>query len=256
MEKPYLLWLVAGQSNAVGIAEHSIESADYCALFWDWSNQESKALKPLHDPICGSRFKGGSAWPAFARLVFELTGKKSIMLNVAYGASAVTTISSNTWYGESSPRRATATQEWNALSAALLTDEISYELAGLLWIQGEAECVSVANGTIGIQDYIDGTLDVFDYFRDLVNDQNLPIYMSQIGSHTSVRTNSLFRIGYKAVQDAQVNIANNNEKVYLACSIAKEFVNSGMMTDDIHYSQLGYNKVGETMARFVYDYLS
>ena len=256
MEKPYLLWLVAGQSNAVGIAEHSIESADYCALFWDWSNQESKALKPLHDPICGSRFKGGSAWPAFARLVFELTGKKSIMLNVAYGASAVTTISSNTWYGDSSPRRATATQEWNALSAALSTDEISYELAGLLWIQGEAECVPVANGTIGIQDYVDGTLNVFDYFRDLVNDQNLPIYMSQIGSHTSVKTNSLFRIGYKAVQDAQVDIANNNEKVYLACSIAKEFVNSGMMTDDIHYSQLGYNKVGETMARFVCDYLS
>ena len=184
VEKPYLLFIVAGQSNAVGTGPiPGYEDASYCSLYWDWKDQKAKSLKPLKDPVYRS-FRG-SAWPSFARKIFELTGRKVIILNVAWGGAAVTNINpNNSWYQDAtvtSLRRTDATREWTDMAAELKAKDIQYELAGMMWIQGEAECARVGAGTITVQDYIDGTLDVFKYFRELTNTAELPIYLAQIG---------------------------------------------------------------------------
>ena len=255
VEKPCVLFIVAGQSNAVGSCRPPYEAATYCGTFWYWYNGAGE-LRPLKDPTCGISANAqlqGSAWPAFARRFFELTGRKVALLNVACGGSAVTNISSNTWYGADSSNRlrVTAATQYTAMTTALGTVSEDYELGGLLWIQGEAECNSVGSGAIQISEYINGTLDVFRFFRDLTNKNDLPVFMSQIGYTSAVNTNATTRIGYQKIQDAQLSICKQNTNVYMAFEGAKYFLNSGFMYDNIHYSQSGYNIVGDSFARFI-----
>ena len=251
VEKPPVLFIVSGQSNAVGYSDDVYESAAYCGQFWNWS-EGVNALKPLKDPLTPLR-NSGSAWPEFARRFFELTGRKVVFVNVAKGGAYVTNHASNTWYGEDDVNelRVNATTQYTALTAALGTVETDYVLGGLLWIQGEAECSGVGSGTIQISEYKSGTLDVFRFFRELTSKTDMPVFMSQIGYHRLVLTNPSILSGYDQVQQAQVELANDNANVYLAYAGAKYFLDAGYMRDSVHYSQHGYNLVGAGMARSV-----
>ena len=255
VEKPLVLFIVAGQSNAVGYARPSYESAAYCGSFWYWYNGAGE-LKPLKDPTCGFRASYqnyGSTWPAFARYFFELTHRKVCILNVAQGGAAVTNISSNTWFGEDTANtlRVNAATQYNAMKASLGNVDENFVHGGLLWIQGEAECSRIGSGSLEVQDYTDGTLDVFRFFRELTSETDLPVFMSQIGLHATAKTSPTVALGYQRVHEAQAQLAVENENVYLACTLAKSFLDAGEMTDGVHYSQHGYNLVGESIARYV-----
>ena len=250
VEKPVVLFIVAGQSNAVGYARPPYESADYCGQLWNWTSGVN-SLKPLKDPTNAWYPNYASAWPAFARSFFELTGRKVALLNVARGGSAVTNHGTNTWYGEdvSNSLRVNASTQYAAMTSALGTADTDYVLGGLLWIQGEAECAGVGNGTITTAEYKTGTLDVFRFFRKLTSETELPVFMSQIGYTSSVKTNAVLLAGYHAIQAAQTELAHDTEGVHMAFEGAKYFLDAGEMTDSIHYSQKGYNIVGDAFAR-------
>ena len=258
VEKPYLLFIVAGQSNAVGSGPSpGFEDASYCGLYWDWKDQKAKSLKPLKDPVYRS-FRG-SAWPSFARKMFEITGRKVIILNVAVGGAAVTNISSNSWYQDSkvtSIRRTDATREWKDLLAEIKTKNIQCELGGMLWIQGEAECARISVGTLKVSDYITGTLDVFNYFGRLANKPSIPIYMAQIGYTKTIFINPTLRLGYDAVRQAQIDICNTTTNVFMASELTASYFNADYMNDSIHYNQRGYNSLGASFARFISNHQS
>ena len=261
VEKPYLLFIVAGQSNAVGTGPSpGYEDASYCGLYWDWKDQKAKSLKPLKDPVYRS-FRG-SAWPSFARKIFELTGRKVIILNVAWGGAAVTNINpNNSWYQDStvtSLRRIDATREWNDLTTALKTKGIQYELAGMMWIQGEAECARIGAGTLSVQAYTDGTLDAFKYFRELTSNSTLPIYLAQIGYYKHAMANPELLGGYEKVRKAQLDLCKEHEKnlVFMASELPATYFKAGYMQDAIHYNQRGYNSLGASFARFISNHQS
>lgn len=259
VEKPYLLFIVAGQSNAVGTGPSpGYEDASYCGLYWDWKDQKAKSIKPLKDPVY--RSVKGSAWPSFARYMFERTGRKTIILNIAWGGAAVTNINpSNSWYQDDevvSLRRIDATREWTALLDALKASSIDYELAGMMWVQGESECARIGAGTLSVQSYVDGTLDVFKYFRDLTSRPTLPIYMAQIGYTKSVLTNPVLLNGYEAVRAAQLELCMKNENDFMACELPGTYFRAGYMQDNIHYNQRGYNSMGASFAQFISNHQS
>ena len=261
VEKPYLLFIVAGQSNAVGTGPSpGYEDASYCGLYWDWKDQKAKSLKPLKDPVYRS-FRG-SAWPSFARKIFELTGRKVIILNVAWGGAAVTNINpNNSWYQDStvtSLRRIDATREWNDLTMALKTKGIQYELAGMMWIQGEAECARIGAGTLSVQAYTDGTLDAFKYFRELTSNSTLPIYLAQIGYYKHAMANPELLGGYEKVRKAQLDLCKEHEteSIFMASELPGTYFKAGYMQDAIHYNQRGYNSLGASFARFISNHQS
>lgn len=261
VEKPYLLFIVAGQSNAVGTGPSpGYEDASYCGLYWDWKDQKAKSLKPLKDPVYRS-FRG-SAWPSFARKIFELTGRKVIILNVAWGGAAVTNINpNNSWYQDStvtSLRRIDATREWNDLTTALKTKGIQYELAGMMWIQGEAECARIGAGTLSVQAYTDGTLDAFKYFRELTSNSTLPIYLAQIGYYKHAMANPELLGGYEKVRKAQLDLCKEHEteSIFMASELPGTYFKAGYMQDAIHYNQRGYNSLGASFARFISNHQS
>lgn len=256
VEKPYLLFIVAGQSNAVGSGPSpGFEDASYCGLYWDWKDQKAKSLKPLKDPVY--RSTSSSAWPTFGRKIFEITGRKVIILNVAWGGAAVTNINpSNSWYQDSavtSLRRVDATREWNALLAEMKAKNIEYELGGMLWIQGEAEAGRLAQGLMKPSEYIAGTLDVFKFFRTLTASQNLPVYLGQIGYSKNALGNPT---GYDLVRQAQSEICIANENVFMASQLPITYIKAGYMADTIHYDRRGYNSLGASFARFITNHQS
>ena len=251
VDKPPVLFIVAGQSNAVGFVTPPYEAAKYCGTFWNWQTGVN-ALQPLKDPTNASKTNGGSAWPAFARHFFELTHRKVCILNIAQGGAAVTPISSNTWYGVDSTLRQRASTQYAAVTAALGTLNDDFVLGGLLWIQGEAETVHIGNGNTDVNAYKAGTLDVFAFFRQLTSDADLPVYMSQIGFYEGAFSNTNWMNGHLAVQQAQVEMAEGDTNhVYLVFEGAKTFNKAGYMHDSVHYSQYGYNIVGKAFARFI-----
>ena len=256
VEKPVVLFIVAGQSNAVGFARPPYESAAYCGQMWDWSTGVN-ALKPLKDPTNAWYPNFGSAWPAFARHFFELTGRKVVLLNVARGGSAVTSVFSNTWYGDNTNTlRANAKTQYTAMTAALGSKDTDFIVGGLLWIQGEAETGALNAGTVSVADYKAGTLDVFSFFRTLTDEADMPVFMSQIGFHANVRTSPELLFAYEQIQQAQTELARYTEGVYMAFEGAKYFLDAKDMTDSIHYSQNGYNVVGEAFARCAATFLT
>ena len=229
VEKPPVLWIVAGQSNAVGYAQPAYEAAKYCGSFWYWYNSAGE-LRPLKDPTCGllAAYQNfGSAWPSFARTFFELTGRKVALLNVARGGSAVTSPFSNTWYGEDEGNelRVNATTQFNAMATALGTANDDYVLGGLLWIQGEAETSGLVAENVTVSEYKSGTLDVFRFFRELTSTPNLPIFISQIGYQSTVKTNPDLLDAYHQIQAAQTELARDNANVYMALNVLTAAVN-------------------------------
>ena len=253
VEKPYDLFIVAGQSNAVGTGGNPpLEDASWAGVYWNWRNQEAKALSPLKDSVYSSTQR--SAWPAFGRRYFELTGRKVLILNVAKGGSVVTDTRPGTdmsWYGDDAPCRVVATREWTDLLQYLTTESIEYVLKALIWSQGEWDARYIASGDSTKDAYRYGTIDVFDYFAELTSTQKLPIFISETGYEDNCLTNAGLMEAYQTVQAVQKQIATEREACYMAYTGAKSFLQAGMMKDDVHYDQAGYNRMGDGLARFI-----
>ena len=253
VEKPYDLFIVAGQSNAVGTGgQPPIEDASWAGFFWNWRVQETKTLAPLKDSVYSSTQR--SAWPAFGRKWFELTGRKVIILNVAKGGAVVTDTRPGTdmsWYGDDAPCRQVATREWTALVQHLTTEDIDYTLRGLIWSQGEWDARYINSGDTSKDAYRYGTIDVFDYFADLTFTPKLPIFISETGYEENCLTNASLMSAYQTVQAVQQQIATEREACFMAYTGAKNFLQAGMMKDYVHYNQAGYNRMGDGLARFI-----
>lgn len=253
VEKPVVLFIVAGQSNSVGNAEApAYEVADYAGQFWNWRTNPAQ-LAPLRDPVYRSSTRG-TAWPAFGREFFACTGRKVVILSVGSNGSYVTDQGSsiiNTWYGDASVLRQTATMQYQACIAALGTKNTDWILGGLIWIQGEQETGQIGSGSMQVSEWIEGTLSVFSFFRTLTGVSTMPIYLSQIGLSEGTLTNETSARGYAAVQNAQVQICTENKNNYLAFTGAKSFLKAKYMADTVHYNQKGYNILGEAVARFI-----
>lgn len=253
IEKPVVLFIVAGQSNSVGNAEvPPYEVADYAGQFWNWRTSPAR-LAPLRDPVYRSSTRG-TAWPAFGREFFARTGRKVVILSVGSNGSYVTDQGSsiiNTWYGDASVLRQTATTQYQACAIALGTKNIDWILGGLIWIQGEQETGQIGSGSMQISEWIEGTLSVFSFFRKLTAVSDMPIYLSQVGLSEGTLTNEISARGYAAVQNAQVQICTENENDHLAFTGAKSFLKAKYMADIVHYNQKGYNILGEAIARFI-----
>ena len=253
VEKPVVLFIVAGQSNSVGNAEApACEVADYAGQFWNWRTSPAQ-LAPLRDPVHRSSTRG-TAWPAFGREFFARTGRKVVILSVGSNGSYVTDQGSsitNTWYGDASVLRQTATTQYQACTAALGSKDTNWVLGGLIWIQGEQETGQIGSGSMQVSEWIEGTLSVFSFFRTLTGVSTMPIYLSQIGLSEGTLTNETSARGFAAVQNAQVQICTENENDHLAFTGAKSFLKAKYMADTVHYNQKGYNILGEAVARFI-----
>lgn len=251
----YDCFIIAGQSNSVGQGKQkSKQRATDCGLYLDWTGNSSPSnnkydLKPIADPIC--RSSTGTAWPAFARLYKKLTGRNVLLLSTGWGGSCVVgspfVSTSNTW-APNGFLRTLASANWKALSSICKRRKITYTLKGILWVQGQADAGFYGSQIISLEDYRDATYDIWNWFRQLVQVPDLPIFFSRIGSHELSRLKQPYKILGDYQQKTFPSIANN---IALAFNRAPLFFQTGMMSDSVHYTQAGYNMMGQAFARKV-----
>ena len=87
------------------------------------------------------------------------------------------------------------------------------------------------------------------FYKKLTNEAELPIFISQVGYQKTVYTNPTLLDGYNKIHTAQKELSTEFNNTYLAFESAKYFVLSNEMYDEYHYTQYGYNKLGEAFAR-------
>lgn len=257
-----VLFVVSGQSNGVGYGNFApFDRAHDCGQFWSWKDG-SNMLKPIADPT-GESLTRGSGWCQFARRFFALTGRKVILLNIGSGGAGVAddgTTTANTWadngYGT---LRSSRQNIWNAFHAAVPAS--SYDLGAILWVQGEHDASSLYAGTVSVQDYKDGTLDIFSWTRTLVGDASCPVFFGKIGFSSACLADNALKNAYRQIQNAEEDLCDN-ESVFMGFSMAPDFalpINAGWyeyMSDSIHYSHHGYAVYGNAFARSVVNHLN
>lgn len=250
------VFVVSGQSNAVGYGVYTLTASSSSGAFYDW-NSASPTYRQFHTPIADPVYVStrGGAWVSFVDRYYELTGRHSIIVNVGSGGAAVTDYgtTTNTWadnaYGTLRTSRAAVLAN---LKTDLANDGRRYRIAGLLWCQGESEGGRILANQVTAADYKAGTIDVWSWFRTQLGKPNLPIFVSQIGYADACFTNEDRKIAYEAVQLAQTELCNSQQNVYMGFNGAKDFYSSDgtrlHMSDSIHYDATGYHLMGQALA--------
>lgn len=261
----HYLFIVSGQSNATGsgnqYASRGYMHSTY-GLKYDWKSSSSTygQFIPMNDPV----YPGGgdSAWPAFCNKFYALTGKTPIIVSIASGGASVTTFTgtttTNSWANDGVGILRTSRGPVIADAIKRLKiDSLQCKIAGILWCQGCAEGGRIANGYVTAEDYKEATLDVWSWTREVAGVYDLPVFVSQIGwssgCFTGARAAEVYN-GYQAVQDAQVELCNENLNVFMGFDGAKDFYdqqNYRMDSGGIHYSQEGYTEMGISLAEKV-----
>lgn len=258
----YSVFIVAGQSNAAGYGSYTLTASSDYGEFYDWNSnsQTYRQFVGLADPVYISVL--GSAWPWFADRFYSLSGRKSIIVNIANGGSSVTTYdgstTTNTWANDGvGILRSSRESVLKNLCIDLNQSNKKYRIAGILWCQGEAEAGRIYSniGNITADDYKIATISVWQWLRTICNNQNLPVIVSQIGYSDSCFTDSNRKNAYEQIQTAQDELSSL-PNVYMGFTGAKNFYDSNgnrvHMSDTIHYDEAGYKLMGEALAAKAY----
>jgi len=243
------MFLVAGQSNArgKGAAVDAPDVPDGIAFEWvgDGHVHLEDPIGDDHDPDTPV----GSAWPAFAVTYHGLTGRESVYVPAAVGGAALVaaaTGGSGHWDVEAdSPLFRRAVQStWDCLTH--LRGDGDPTLRGVLWCQGERDAQSIDAGEIGAPDYRGALRRLVRAFRREFDRPELPVDIFQTGRPASGDTD-----GFAAVREAQADLAAGDDAVHLVFEEAVTFPERGLMRDELHYTQGGYNEMGRIGAEGV-----
>ncbi len=232
-------YLVAGQSNARGRGNASLSPQIDTLSAFEYSPTLNQLIH-LQDPV-GQNANGfqsaddGSPWPAFAKTYHNLTSDTTVIIQAARGASGAHPLSSSpslSW-SQSGLLYTLCSFKINQASAVS-----GLELDGIVWLQGETDAKAANLGTINQNDYQDALIAIIDRFRDDYG-CHLPFYIILVGTDTGEPL-----AGYDIIRAAQTEVADTHPHTYLIHETTKDFPALGMMQDDVHYTQPGYNDVG------------
>jgi hypothetical protein len=240
------LWLIAGQSNAVGQGDstQSVKCAGSTA--WEYVFSTDK-LRPLADPagvteLNFERSRTGSMAPAFAQAYTRLTGRSVVVVMAARGGSSCHRKAELDNYGTwdstgTLPLFADALRKVQAVRKKTGTP-----LAGIIWLQGERDANAINAKTLTAAEYQHALVNLIRRFRTALQ-ARVPFYIVQTGFYRGHE-----QWGFDAVRAVQEQVAREIPTVFLAYTETGEFPARGWMKDDIHYNQTGLNHIGSTVA--------
>ena len=248
---PIDVFLIAGQSNAQGLADKADAQANSPVPAAGTAFQyENGSIVAAVDPIgpASDTFKSsnyGSAWPAFADAYYKATGRRVCFVPCAFGGTAVTPngAAKTTNWSPTGKLRGAAVADTNAALAALTAAGYAPSLCGVLWDQGEADgkCINASPPVQTQADYVCELQDLIAYFRANLG-AALPFYIFKIG--TEGRSCD---VGFSEIRDALETVAAADP---LYTRVVFDFAldyqtRVGMIQKDLtHYTQCGYNTMG------------
>jgi lysophospholipase L1-like esterase len=240
------LFLIAGQSNAVGTGDNrtSPKCSPNSAFEYKLSSDE---FFPLIDPVGESKHgfdtaTSGSAWPAFANRYNELSSKPVYIVPAAKGGSTLNPSFDNYLRWDSLGHLWMAAIE-KCKKASL---KINLPINGVIWAQGEADAGFINARKLTRYQYKQQLKKLIIRFRRELGEQ-LPFYIIQTGYAAGEEPD-----GYKAVQEIQDEICKELPFTYIVYPFTKYFHELNLMKDYIHYNQKAYNLIGKTVAEVIF----
>lgn len=242
------VFLVAGQSNARGKGDAADAPAVPEGVAHEWTGD---GLAHLVDPVGDDHAEGapvGSAWPAFAATYHELTGRESVYVPGAAGGSGLVAAANpgHHWDVEAGSElfRRAVRRTWDCLTHLRTVDDPT--LRGVLWCQGESDAQAIDEGAVALPAYRGALRRLVEAFRREFDRGDLPVYVFQTGRPESADTD-----GFAAVRDAQARLADSDDAVHLVYDATVTFPERGLMRDELHFTQAGYNEMGRVGAEAV-----
>lgn len=235
------LFLAAGQSNSLGRGDSGASPAVPTGEGFDVS---SGSVSNLSDPVGGAT--SGSAWPAFGNAMYASTGRPVAICSKGVSGTALleaaATEEGKSWNPDEGDYFAPAIAALFASFNALALDGHRPVLRGVLWSQGERE----AQDTTTAADYTAALIALSWSFRAAFGVRNLPMYVFRTGRPDSGDTAQ-----WAAIRGAQDAAALATEGIVMAFTGAVDFPGESEMSDELHYSQDGYNEMGTDGAAVV-----
>lgn len=239
------VFLVAGQSNAMGVGDSALSPK----VSQNVLQVNTGAITLANDPIgadigvSSNRAVTGSAWPAFGNTYYDATGRKIAFIPSARDGSSQTDAAKTNSFGTWDTTGVlfdSAVARVNSSMAALAAAGFYPMFKGVLWCQGEADGKAINRGLITQADYIAALKKMVGKFRNQLSLPKMPFYIFRTGTKTDT-----LDAGYKLIRDAQQIVASIdtfNTKVVFYNAI--DFQARGMLSDVAHYTQAGYNEMG------------
>lgn len=243
----YDVFVVAGQSNAVGQgnSSDSPDVEDGTAL--QYNRLDTEELVTLDDPVGEDnspedrQADTGSAWPAFAVEYYEETGRNSIYVPFSVGGSEQsdkTGRDADVSWSASGNLDDWAQDKLNEALDFLDAEDYDYTLRGIVWHQGERDARAIDDGDMDKSDYKTAFEDHIDRWQDEFG-SDFRWFILQVGHEDGGDTD-----GYIDVREAQAEVANDREYVHMVSTLQKDFPDDGKLSDSVHYNQTGLNEMG------------
>jgi hypothetical protein len=242
------LYLAAGQSNMEGIGEvpGPVPPPGTAREY----KPQTNSLVELQDPVGAA--KVGSSLPSFAIERAALTGRSAVIVDKAVGGTAQAAAAdqgSGNW-DATGKRWGEAVAATDAAIAKLESIGEVPVFRGVLWCQGERDAAAIGEGKITKAVYRAALEAMIARFRAHYG-PTMPFYIFRTG-----RLRSGDPPGFQQVRAAQEEVAEADPYTWIVFRGAVDFPAEGKMNPDpvkgeLHYSQAGYNEMGEVGARGV-----
>ncbi len=258
---PDRLFLIAGQSNAVG--QGSVAGRVTCdpgtAFEYDVLGDSSR---PLRDPtgqpwglLEASQGDGGSVAPAFAKRLAALSGDRIFVVMAARGGSSCARQGELGGYGTWDSAGSAAASKLLFPEAAAKTDlavaRTGLPLSGILWLQGERDANAILAGQETQAQYQAALTGVVRRFRKRYGSA-LPFFIVKTGyQYRRERPDSLDdtagNVKVRQAQDAVAQDVPGVRMVYAGTHLFGQHKPT-WMKDFVHYNQEGLNAIGDSAA--------
>jgi hypothetical protein len=244
------LFLLAGQSNAVGLGDSSKSNLNTCNDAFEY-DVLLDSIKLLKDPAgqkwksLETTLKGGTILPSFAKTLNVLTQKRVVTVMAARGGSSCSKHAELDNYGTWDTTGKIFADAVEKTNKAI--NKSGIPLTGILWMQGERDANAINDGYLTAEVFKASLEDLIKRFRNVYG-KKLPFFIVQTG-YQSGRP----KAGNDIVRKMQADVAKKMKKVFLVYEDTNLFFERNWMKDNVHYNQDGLNDIGEKAAQQVFN---
>jgi Carbohydrate esterase, sialic acid-specific acetylesterase len=244
-----VLFLVAGQSNAVGVG-NSTESVQ-CTRGTAFEYRFSKdTLLHLQDPVGANELKFGAAntgsiHPAFAKTFAELSKKQVVVVSAARSGASCHYKAELDNYGTWDETGRLRIFDDAVLKTKKASKKVGVKLNGIIWLQGERDANAINAQVLTAQEYEEALRKLIQRFRAKFG-RKVGFYIVQTGYYTDHP-----QTGFDQVRLAQKNVAKRLKNTHIVYENTHLFKEKGWLHDAIHYNQTALNDIGEATAKYI-----
>ena len=238
------VFLIAGQSNATG--EPELIGGSPVVPHDQVLKYEHGEIIDGNDPV-GDHSRG-SAWPSFGVRYYRSTAHSVMFVPASIPGSPLSPVA-NVWgVGFWASGGGLSEASMAKADAALACAGRRATFKGVLWDQGENDAAFIASGKETAADYEDLLLNLIARYRTHFG-PSMPFFIFQTGNGGSNEA------GFAQVRKVEHDVASKTPFTLMVFSGASSFPSRGLMNKDgVHYTQQGYNEMGDMGAMRVAAY--